>query len=47
MTHPRPEAWLRGPIEGVPAPLMPVAHSLTDAMEELEAAASGLDVTRL
>lgn len=42
-----PEAWLRGPIEGVPPRLMPVAHSLTDAWEELEAAASGLDTARL
>ncbi len=31
------EAWLRGPVEGVPALLMPVAHSLTDAVEEVEA----------
>lgn len=37
-----PEAWLRGPMEGVPERLMPVAHSLTDAMEELELAVSGL-----
>ena len=33
------EAWLRGPIDGVPAALMPVAHSLIDAMEELETVA--------
>ena len=42
-----PEAWLRGPIEGVPDRLMPVAHSLVDALEELEAAASGLDPAQL
>ncbi len=30
------EAWLRGPIEGVPAELMPIAHSLVDALEEIE-----------
>ncbi len=41
------EAWLRGPIEGVPPLLMPVAHSLTDAMEELEAAAADLDTEAL
>ena len=42
-----PEAWLRGPIEGVPDRLMPVAHSLVDALEELEAAASDLDAAQL
>jgi uncharacterized damage-inducible protein DinB len=42
-----PEAWLRGPIEGVPDRLMPVAHSLVDALEELEVAASDLDTVRL
>ena len=29
-----PEAWLRGPVDGVPAPLQPVAHALTQAREE-------------
>jgi len=29
-----PEAWLRGPIEGVPDPLQPVAHALIQAREE-------------
>jgi uncharacterized damage-inducible protein DinB len=29
-----PEAWLRGPIEGVPALLQPVAHALQQAREE-------------
>ena len=42
-----PEAWLRGPIEGVPTPLMPVAHSLVDAFEEIEEAVSGLDAHQL
>lgn len=37
------EAWLRGPVEGVPVQLMPAAHALTDAFEEIEAAVSGLD----
>jgi uncharacterized damage-inducible protein DinB len=41
------EAWLRGPIEGVPERLMPVAHSLVDALEELETAAADLDPDRL
>ena len=33
----KPEAWLRGPIEGVPALLQPVAHSLVQCREEVEA----------
>jgi uncharacterized damage-inducible protein DinB len=28
------EAWLRGPIEGVPDPLQPVAHALIQARDE-------------
>jgi len=30
------EVWLRGPIEGVPALLQPVAHTLLQAREEVE-----------
>ncbi|MBL7698830.1 MAG: DinB family protein [Chitinophagaceae bacterium] len=30
-----PEAWLRGPIEGVPPALQPVAHALVQANEEI------------
>jgi hypothetical protein len=41
------EAWLRGPVEGVPAELMPAAHALIDAHEEIEAAARGLTVAQL
>lgn len=41
------EAWLRGPMEGVPPRLMPVAHSLQDSLEELDAAATGLDAKGL
>jgi uncharacterized damage-inducible protein DinB len=29
-----PEAWLRGPVEGVPAALQPVAHALLQARDE-------------
>ena len=36
------EAWLRGPVAGVPEPLMPVAHSFVDAREDMEVAAAGL-----
>jgi len=31
-----PEAWLRGPVEGVIADLQPVAHALIQAREDLE-----------
>lgn len=36
-TTPKREVWLRGPIEGVPALLQPVAHALLQAREEVEA----------
>lgn len=36
------EVWLRGPIEGVPALLQPVAHSLRQCQEELERLLPGL-----
>ena len=29
-----PEAWLRGPVQGVPDPLQPVAHALIQACDE-------------
>jgi uncharacterized damage-inducible protein DinB len=32
----RPEAWLRGAVAGVPAPLQPAAHALLGVREELE-----------
>ena len=31
-----PEVWLRGPVEGVPALLQPVAHALLQAAEEVK-----------
>lgn len=36
------EAWLRGPLPGVPPLLMPTAHALVQSGEELDAAVSGL-----
>lgn len=39
-----PEAWLRGPVEGVDPYLMPVAHALIQADEDLERAASDLPI---
>ena len=34
---PQPEVWLRGPVPGVPPLLQPVAHSLLQCREELQA----------
>jgi uncharacterized damage-inducible protein DinB len=38
----RPEAWLRGPIEGVDPYLMPAAHALVQCREDLVEAAATL-----
>jgi hypothetical protein len=38
----KPEAWMRGPVSGVHPLLMPVAHALIGAAEDMEAAAEGL-----
>jgi len=35
-TTTQPETWMRGPIEGIDPMLMPVAHALMQAREELE-----------
>ncbi|HET8655895.1 MAG TPA: DinB family protein [Longimicrobiaceae bacterium] len=44
----QPDAWLRGPIEGVESPyLMPVAHALVQAVEDVEGAAAGLTTEQL
>lgn len=32
----KPEVWMRGPVEGVPALLQPVAHALLQAVEDVE-----------
>jgi uncharacterized damage-inducible protein DinB len=40
MASTRAEAWLRGPLDGVPPLLMPVAHALVQAREDLQEAAS-------
>ncbi len=42
-----PEAWLRGPIPGVPAVLMPAAHALVQAREDLALAAADLSTAEL
>ena len=43
----QPEAWLRGPLEGVDPILMPAAHALVQASEDIEGAASHLTVGEL
>jgi uncharacterized damage-inducible protein DinB len=43
-----PEVWLRGrPVEGVPAVLQPVAHSLLQCREELERLLPGMTPDRI
>ncbi|MES2523419.1 MAG: DinB family protein [Gemmatimonadota bacterium] len=37
MTNTQREVWLRGPVDGVPPLLQPVAHALLQAAEEVEA----------
>src|SRR4051812_24090317 len=37
-----PEVWLRGPVDGVPALLQPVAHGLLQCREEIEALLAGM-----
>ena len=36
MAEKKPEAWLRGPVEGVPGLLQPVAHALLQCREDVE-----------
>jgi len=40
----KPEVWLRGPVDGVPALLQPVAHSLMQSREEVEVLLGPLSV---
>jgi uncharacterized damage-inducible protein DinB len=42
-----PEAWLRGPIEGVDAFLQPAAHALVQAGEDLDRATAGVSHANL
>lgn len=46
MTNP-PEAWLRGPVEGIEPLLMPAAHALIQAREDLQHATSSASVEQL
>jgi uncharacterized damage-inducible protein DinB len=42
-----PEFWLRGPVEGIPPLLMPVAHALLQARRDLHEAAESLSAAEL
>lgn len=41
------EAWLSGPLPDIPPLLMPVAHALVQAQQELRSAAAGLSAEEL
>jgi uncharacterized damage-inducible protein DinB len=47
MTDSLPEAWLRGPVPGIPATLQPVAHALLQAREEVESLMAGFPEQKL
>lgn len=40
-------AWLRGPVEGIPALLQPVAHALIDADEDVQKFVPSLSVAQI
>ncbi len=42
-----PEVWMRGPIEGIPSLLQPVAHALLQAREEIEHITKGFPEDKL
>lgn len=41
MAETLPEVWLRGPVEGLPVLLQPVAHALLQAVEEIQTLMTG------
>ena len=41
------QPWLRGPIAGMPAMMMPAAHALMQAAEDIPSAVSGLTTEQL
>lgn len=47
MADPRHEAWLRGPVTGIPAQLQPVAHALVQAADEVEELLHGFSDDKL
>lgn len=47
VTNKLPEVWLRGPLEGIPALLQPVAHALLQAQEEMHEMLDGFPEAKL
>jgi DinB superfamily len=47
VTQSAPEVWLRGALPGYPAVLMPVAHALLQAREDVERVAAGATADEL
>lgn len=43
----KPEVWLRGPLEGTPVLLQPIAHALLQAREEVNELMEGFDAKKL
>ena len=43
----RAEVWLRGPVDGIPVLLQPVAHSLLQSREEVEGLLRGMAPSRI
>ena len=43
----QPEAWLRGPVQGIPDELQPAAHAFIAAREDVVAPVAGLTLTQL
>lgn len=46
-TNTQPERWLRGPVEGIQALLMPAAHAFLQTLDDVEAAAGDLTSEQL
>ncbi|KAA2241873.1 DinB family protein [Chitinophaga agrisoli] len=47
MSELKQEVWLRGPVNGIPALLQPVAHALLQAQEEIHALLADFPASRL
>src|SRR6476659_7652111 len=43
----QPEVWLRGPVPGIPAELLPAAHAFLQTMEDVERVAGDLSLDQL
>ena len=43
----QPEVWLRGPVSGIPAELLPAAHAFLQTMEDVERVAGDLSLDQL